>query len=97
MLLQVPRLHLERDGRGSIAGMVNREDFLQLSQAIPMQARLPIIAKPMATEPKLSIKSRAAGTNTSATMRNATVVVYAVPVDFSPVVNMATSFGCRGA
>lgn len=71
--------------------MESCEDFFQLRQAIPKHSTLKIIVSAMARRPKLPKNIKAAGINTSATMRNATVVVYPVPVDFWLVSKMATS------
>jgi hypothetical protein len=70
--------------------MERREDFFQVIQASAMQIALQTIARETEIYPKRPEKSRAAGLNTKATTRNATVVVYPVPVDFCCVLNIAT-------
>jgi hypothetical protein len=66
----------------SIEGIESCDDCFQLRQAKPKQMTLQIAASVNARAPKLARNIKAAGTNTVATIRNATVVVYPVPVDF---------------
>jgi hypothetical protein len=66
----------------SSEGMESCEEFFQLRQANPKQTTLPTAASAIAMVPKLSKNIKAAGMNTTATIRKATVVVYPVPVDF---------------
>jgi hypothetical protein len=72
-------------------GIESCDDFFQLTQAITTHMALHTTASETDRYPIGRKKSNIAGLKMKATTRNATVVVYSVPVDFCPEANMATS------
>jgi hypothetical protein len=64
-------------------GMEIRDDFFQFTQANRMHSTLQAIAKETDTSPSGREAISTAGLKTKATSKNAMVVVYPVPVDFS--------------
>ncbi|MBZ5609210.1 MAG: hypothetical protein LAP38_13185 [Acidobacteriia bacterium] len=68
-----------------------RENLFQLTQANTTHSTLHAIASDADMYPTGRENSSAAGLKMNATTRNATVLVYPVPVDFWLVSNMATS------
>jgi hypothetical protein len=75
----------------AIEGMESCDDLFQFIQAKVMQSALQVIAIETDTSPSGREVLNTAGLNTKATSKNATVVVYPVPVDFSDALNIATS------
>jgi hypothetical protein len=70
--------------------MESWDDFFQVTQASATHSALQVIARETAIYPKWPENINAAGMKMNATMRNATVVVDPVPVDFCWVANIAT-------
>jgi hypothetical protein len=64
-------------------GIEIRDDFFQFNQAKRMHRTLQAIAKETEIMPNGRVAISTAGLKTKATSRNATVVVYPVPIDFS--------------
>jgi hypothetical protein len=69
-------------------GMEIRDDLFQFTQANRRHSTLQAIAKETDTSPSGREAISTAGLKTKANSRNAMVVVYPVPVDFSDACNM---------
>jgi hypothetical protein len=84
--------YFDAERRVAIESMVRLENFIQFSQAIAAHNPLHKTAIETDAYPNGRDTKRMAGMKKKATIRNATVTVYSVPVDFGSEANMATSW-----